>query len=69
MPKKGVLNYGMPNLGTPKLGIPEYSIEDPFVIGKILSHLKAMFGSQGPENRRPAKATAVTVAIDQVPYV
>jgi len=29
------------------------SIEDPFVIGKILSHLEAMFGSQGPENRRP----------------
>jgi len=28
------------------------SIEDLFVIGKILSHLEAMFGSQGPEIRR-----------------
>ena len=29
------------------------SIEDPFVIGKILCHLEARRGSQGPENRRP----------------
>lgn len=29
------------------------SIEDPFVIGKILSQLEARCCSQGPENRRP----------------
>ena len=29
------------------------SIEDPFLIGKILSHLKALCVLQGPENRRP----------------
>ncbi len=29
------------------------SIEDPFVISKILCHLEARRGSQGPENRRP----------------
>lgn len=29
------------------------SIEDSFVIGKILSHLEARYCLQGPENRRP----------------
>ncbi len=65
MPNYGMSNLGMLDLGMPKHGIPNYSIEDPLVIGKILSHLEAMFGSQGPENRRRAKATAVAVAIDQ----
>lgn len=32
------------------------SIEDPFVIVKILSHLEARYRSQGPENRRPIAA-------------
>ena len=33
--------------------MPNHSIEDPFVIVNILSHLEARYRSQGPENRRP----------------
>ena len=44
------------------VGMPNHSIEDPCIIGKILSHLEAMFGSQGPENRRP-RARAPPAAV------
>ena len=35
------------------VGLPNHSIEDPLVIGKILSHLKARCRSQESVNRRP----------------
>jgi hypothetical protein len=35
------------------VGMPNHSIEDPFVIAKILSHLEGRGGSQESATRRP----------------